>query len=134
MSSVLDRSGNSSEMAALLDDTHLKIAMLSEDGDVDVEWMLLEKEIHLTERQFEIQQPEIGKHRRQDGVIHAQATTISIDRQAQTGLNEMKDNAGCPSLRGACDGVKRRPFAFAPMEPAKELGQTVTIHRGARVE
>ena len=73
--------------------------MLSEDGDVDVEWMLLEQKIRLTERQFEIQQSEIRKHWREDCAIHAQATIVGVDREAQAGLNEMKHNPRRPGLR-----------------------------------
>jgi len=67
------------QVFALLDDTHFKIATLSEHGDVDVEWMLLEQQIHLTERQFDIQQPEVRKHWREYCAIHAQSTMVGVD-------------------------------------------------------
>ena len=68
--------------------------MLSEYGDLDVEWTLLEQEIHLTERQFEIQKPEVRQHWREDGAIHGQAPIVGVDREAQAGLNEVEDDAG----------------------------------------
>ncbi len=73
-------------MSVLLEDTHFEITLLAEHRDADVEAMLLEHEIRLAERQFEIQQPERRKDWREDCAIHAYAWIGDVDREVQAGL------------------------------------------------
>ena len=69
---------------ALTYDVQLEVSLLSEHRDADVERMLLEEQIGLSEWDLEIQQPDVRQKRRQDRVIHAQTRVRHIHRQPQT--------------------------------------------------
>ena len=68
-----------SGISTLPNDVQFEIALLPEDSDADVERLLLEEEIGLPERQFEIEQPDVGQERRQDRMIDRQPGVWHVD-------------------------------------------------------
>ena len=66
-------------LSSLLDDVQLKVALLAQHRDADVDGVLLEQEIHLTKWQLEIQQANIGQKGRKDGPIDAQTSMVGFN-------------------------------------------------------
>ncbi len=58
-----------SVIPTLSNDVQFEVALLSEDGDADIERLLLEEQIGLPERQLQIEQPDVAEKRRQNRVI-----------------------------------------------------------------
>jgi hypothetical protein len=55
-------------------------------------------------------------------------------RQAQTGLQQEKDQRGGPGLWGAGDGAERRSFTRPAGKTAQQLGEAMQINEQARIE
>src|SRR5437763_17164088 len=114
------------------DDADFELAALSNDGDADVQRRTFEQKIDLTERKLEIQQTQVREKRRQDRSGYGQTAAGCVDRESQARLDEMKDDARCPCLGCAGDGVRGVSFAGTAMKSAEELGQpmAVNLHAG----
>src|SRR5207237_8372259 len=82
-----------------LDQADVELSSLPQDGNRDIDRALLEEQIDLTERELEIQEPEIGEKRREDGPIDRQHPSLRIDREAQAALQQVEDHARCPRPR-----------------------------------
>src|SRR5689334_4430133 len=118
----------------LLQNRDFEVALLAQYRHVDVERTPLEEEVDAAERQLDVQQTHEREEGRQTGAIDRQHAMIRVDAQTHARLNQLKDDARCPRLRRAGDGVQRRSLARTAMESAEQLRQPVRIHRLACLE
>jgi hypothetical protein len=75
-----------SPSASRLDDPHVERPSPAQDGDGDIERLLFEQQIDVTEREFEIHHANVSQERRERGPVNRQLSGLGIYRQMQAGL------------------------------------------------